>query len=85
MKAHSKKKAKGKQTPTRTLPRTAQLSKRTGGAPRTTLEKLEEALAKVESVDVNISNDSDDVDRPDEDDVSEDDVSPKPSCYLANA
>ena len=76
VKAGAKKK-KGKQTPTRTSPRTAQLSKRTGGAPKTTLEKLEEALAKGETVDVNISHDSEDVDHPNEEEASDDEVSLK--------
>ena len=75
MKGESKRKRKEKLTPTRTSPRTAQLSKRTGGAPKSTLEKLEEALAKGDDVTVNISNDSDDIDRPNEADVSDDEVS----------
>ena len=75
VKGESKRKRKEKLTPTRTSPRTAQLSKRTGGAPKSTLEKLEEALAKGDDVTVNISNDSDDIDRPNEADVSDDEVS----------
>ena len=85
VKADSKKKGKGKLTPTRTSPRTAQLSKRTGGAPKSTLEKLEEALAKGDEVTVNLSNDSDNIDRPDEADVSDDEVSQIIYSCLANA
>ena len=79
-----KKSKKGNKTSTRSSPRT-QLSKRTGGPPQSSLAKLEEALAKGETVDVNISNDSDDVDRPNEEKVSDDEVSPKTYFYLANA
>ena len=70
-----KKSKKGNKTSTRSSPRT-QLSKRTGGPPQSSLAKLE-ALAKGETVDVNISNDSDDVDRPNEEEASDDEVSPK--------
>ena len=71
-----KKTKKGTKTPTRSSPRTP-VSKRTGGPPQSSLAKLEQALAKGETVDVNISNDSDDVDRPNEEEVSDDEVSSK--------
>ena len=79
-----KKGKKGNKTPTRLSPRT-QLSTRTGGPPQSSLAKLEEALAKGETVDFNNSNDSDDVDRPKEEKVSDDEVSKKTYFYLANA
>ena len=71
-----KKVKKGTKTPTRSSPRT-QLSKRTGGPPQSSLAKLEEALAKGETIDVNVSNDSDEIDRPNEEEVSDDEVSSK--------
>ena len=77
MKKEKKRTKKGPKTPTRTSPRNPQVSRRTGGAPQTTLEKLEEALAAGKNVDVNLSSDSDDVNKPDQEDVSDDEVSHK--------
>ena len=70
-----KKKTKG-QAPTRSSPR-KQVAKRATGAPKKTpLEKLEETLAEGGTVDVNLSEDSDNLD-PNEvhEDASDDEVS----------
>ena len=49
------------------------------------MEKLEQALVQGETMDVNISNNSENIDKPDDADVSGDKVSRKPYFYIANA